>query len=128
MPLPDCQTCGWLGGGTEVPYQVVVERGRQQRQSFATSIRDLGHIPGQYSSFVVDLGRNGTLHNEIEILTDSRSFQRAVTVEGSTAAAWSVLQQESRIFDFTPREGTSPAAIPGSDTPKALRATCGCAL
>lgn len=94
------------GEDTEVPYQLVVERGRQERQSLATSIRDLGHVPGQYSSFVIDLGRNGILHNEIEVLAGSRNFQREVTVEGSTdGATWAVLQEESRIFDFTPQEG-----------------------
>jgi hypothetical protein len=94
------------GEEAEVPYQLVVERGRQERQSLTTSIRDLGHVPGQYSSFVVDLDRNGVLHNEIEVLSGSRNFQREVMVEGSTdGATWAILQEESRIFDFTPREG-----------------------
>jgi hypothetical protein len=89
----------------EVPYHLVVERGRQERRSFPVSIRDLGHVPGQHSSFVADLGRSDVLHNEIEILTSSQNFQRTVTVEGSAdGQAWAVLQEASPIFDFTLRE------------------------
>lgn len=94
------------GETTEVPYQLVVARGQRERQSHPVSIRDLRHIPEQYSSFVIDLGRDGILHNEVEIRTSSRNFQRQVTVEGSPdAETWAFLREEARIFDFSPRDG-----------------------
>ena len=93
------------GDEQEVPYQVVVERGSRDRRSFPVSIRDLGFLPGQYSSFVADLGQGGLIHNEIEVFTSSQNFQRDVTVEGSNdATTWTVLQEDTKIFDFTLEE------------------------
>ena len=88
--------------GREVAYQLVVERGGKRQQSVEGTVRDLGHVPGQYSSFVVDLGWQGQLHNRVEILTDSKNFKRAVAIEGSSdARSWAVLQEGVEIFDFT---------------------------
>ena len=93
------------GNGKEVPYVVVVERDSRERRSFPVSIRDLGFVPGQFSTFVADLGKGGLLHNEIEVFTSSDNFQRDVTVEGSDdASTWKVLQEGTRIFDFTLKE------------------------
>ena len=90
------------GNEQEVPYQVAVERGSRDRRSFRVSIRDLGFVPDQSSSFVADLGQGGLLHNEIEVFTSSQNFQRDVTVEGSNdATTWTVLQEDTKIFDFT---------------------------
>ena len=92
-------------GGREVAYELVVERGGKRQQSVKGTVRDLGHVPGQYSSFVVDLGREGQLHNRVEILTDSTNFKRVVAVEGSSdAQSWAVLREGVEIFDFTVRE------------------------
>ena len=89
----------------EVPYKLVVKTGQHERIPFSARVRDLGYLPGQSSSFIADLGHKGTLHNEIEVLTDSRNFQREVTVEGSNDAdTWAVLQRGTKIFDFTLRE------------------------
>ena len=91
--------------GREVAYQLVVERGGAQEESLQGKVRDLGHVPGQYSSFVVDLGREGQLHNRVKILTGSKNFQRVVRVEGSAdAESWAVLREGVEIFDFTVRE------------------------
>jgi hypothetical protein len=71
---------------------------------------DLGHVPGRYSSFVVDLERAdleraGNLHNQVEILTHSKNFQRDVTIEASAdGKSWAVVQQEARIFAFAVAE------------------------
>ena len=50
----------------EVPYKLLVERGEQRRVSLPVTIRDLGHVPGQHTSFVADperdLGRYITWH------------------------------------------------------------------
>ena len=88
--------------GREVPYKLTIEAGSRERRSFPATIRDLGFIPGQYSSFIADLGQEGLLHNEIEIAITSQNFQREATVEGSNdAATWAVLQEGTKIFDFT---------------------------
>ena len=57
--------------GTEVPFKREVSKGERQRSSFAVSLRDKGHVSGQYTTFIADLGREGVLHNEIEIRTPS---------------------------------------------------------
>ena len=92
-------------GGREVAYQLVVERGGTREELLQGKVRDLGHVPGQHSSFVVDLGRDGQLHNRVKILTGSKNFQREVTVEGSPdAQSWVVLREGVEIFDFTVEE------------------------
>ncbi len=92
-------------GGREVAHQLVVERGGKRQQSVEGTVRDLGHVPGQYSSFVVDLGRGGQLHNRVKILTDSKNFQRVVQIEGSSdSESWAVLREGVEIFDFTVQE------------------------
>ncbi|MBI4236738.1 MAG: DUF3999 family protein, partial [Chloroflexi bacterium] len=86
----------------EVPYKLLVERGEERRGSINVTLRDLGHVPGQYTSFVVDLGREGVLHNELEVLTPSQNFQRRVVVEGSgDGQLWAVVQEKGQIYDFT---------------------------
>ena len=93
------------GEDREVPYHLGVERGARERRSFPVSVRDIGFVPGQHSSFVADLGQEGTLHNEIEVSTTSQNFEREVTVEGSNdASTWAVLQERTKIFDFTLKE------------------------
>ena len=93
------------GEEQEVPYHLDVEKGARERRSFPVTVRDIGFVPGQHSSFVADLGQEGILHNEIEVSTSSESFQREVTVEGSNDASnWAVLQEGTQIFDFTLKE------------------------
>ncbi len=89
----------------EVPYKLLVERGEQRRSSIAVTIRDLGVVPLQYTTFVADLGKEGVLHNELEIQTPSRNFQRHVVVEGSSdSKTWALLQAKGQIYDFTIQE------------------------
>ena len=89
----------------EVPYKLLVERGEQRRAALRVTIRDLGDIAGQYTNFVADLGREGILHNELEVRTPSKNFQRTVVVEGSPdGETWAVLEDEAQIFDFTIKE------------------------
>ncbi|MBI4339188.1 MAG: DUF3999 family protein [Chloroflexi bacterium] len=89
----------------EMPYKLLVERGEQRRSSVGGSLRDLGVVPGQYTTFVVDLGKEGLLHNEVEIKTPSENFQRQVVVETSAdASGWAVVQSDGQVFDFTLRD------------------------
>ena len=86
----------------EVPYVLLVERGEQRRSSVAVRMRDLGHVPGQHTTFILDLQREGVLHNELEVRTSSQNFQRSVEVEASeNGEVWQILDQNGRIFDLT---------------------------
>ena len=86
----------------EVPFVFLVERGERRRSSVAVRMRDLGHIPGQQTTFILDLEREGALHNELEISTSSHNFQRDIVVEGSEdGESWRVLHEGGEIFDFT---------------------------
>ena len=78
----------------EVPYILLVERGEQRRASVSVTMQDLGTVPGQDTSFVLDLNQQGTLHNELEIGTSSENFQRDIVVEGSEDGEnWRVLDE-----------------------------------
>lgn len=86
----------------EVPYKLLVERGEQRRRFIPVSMRDLGSVPGRSTSFQVDVGGEGILHNELEIQTPSRNFQRGVAIEGSAdGRTWALLQDKGQIYDFT---------------------------
>ena len=90
--------------GTEVPFKLVVSRGERQRSSFGVSLRDKGHVSGQHTTFIADLGEEGVLHNEIEIRTPSRNFRRSATVEASgDGEAWTKIA-EGQVYDFTVKE------------------------
>ena len=92
-------------GSTEAAYQLVTRAGSRERRMVQGRMRDLGHVPGRYSSFVVDLEQSGNLHNRVEILTGSKNFQRNVTVETSPdGQSWAVAQHGVRIFSFTVEE------------------------
>jgi len=96
--------------GIETPYKLLVERGERRRQSVSAAVQDLGISPNGDTSFVVRTGGSGALHSEVEILTASRNFQRAVRVEGSDdLSQWSVLQAGAQIYDVSV-EGQPEAA------------------
>ena len=105
---------------------VVVERGSRDRRSFPVSIRDLGFLPGQYSSLVADLGQGGLIHNEIEVFTSSQNFQRDVTVEGAmTPRRGRYYRRIPKSLTSLSRSGTSPPVIHESATLKAPLVSCG---
>ena len=91
----------------EVSYKLLVERGEGRRQSVPVDIRDLGHVPGSHTSFVAHIASSDALHNEIEVITPSKEFLRKVKIEASRdQATWTVIQDESRIYDLTIETGT----------------------
>ena len=90
--------------GQEQPYKLLVESGDLRRASVSANMRDLGHT-GQSTSFVLDLLSDGALHNELEIQTSSRNFQRQVAIEGSDdGESWRTLRDDGIIFDLTIEE------------------------
>lgn len=99
-------------GRREVPYQLRVAAGREERVSVpvagqaAAAVQDAAGSSGRYVSFVADLGAGAARHNEVEILTDAVNFSRATRVETSDdAQTWAVVQDGTEIFDFSAPEG-----------------------
>lgn len=99
-------------GGREVPYQLRVAAGREERVvvpvagQAAAAVQDAAGRGGRYVSFVADLGEGAARHNEVEILTDAVNFSRATRVETSDdAQTWAVVQEGTEIFDFSAPEG-----------------------
>ncbi len=91
--------------GREIPYKMLVESGDHRRAAVAVTMRDLGHVDGEYTSFILDLKSEGALHNEVEVKTSSDNFQRRVEIEGSDdGEAWRTLVQDATIFGLTIRE------------------------
>ena len=90
--------------GTEIPYKFEVSKSKPQRSSFPLALRDKGYVPGQYTTFIADLGRERVLHNEIEILTPSSNFRRTATVEASDDGATWARVAEQEVYDFTVKE------------------------
>jgi len=89
---------------SEVPYKLEVSQTERQRTSFPVSLRDKAYVPGSYTLFTADLGRQGIRHNEIEIQTPSTDFGRTATVETSNdGATWAKVAEET-IYDFAEKE------------------------
>ena len=91
--------------GTEVPYNLEIERGSRERKTVSAVILDLAQGPGDYTFFVLDMNLGDLLHNELAVLTSSRNFLREVRLEGSSdAKTWSILREKGQIVDFTDLE------------------------
>ena len=90
------------GQDREAPYQLVKLEKRELREPVAVEIRDLGHVEGEYNSFVADVGAGGNLHNEVVVDTRAHNFRRTVVVETSAdGETWAVAQESGEIYDFT---------------------------
>ena len=92
------------GESGEIPYKLEISKAESERTSFSVSIQDKGYIPGSHNIFTADLGREGILHNEIEIKTTSTNFRRTATVESSNDGATWMGIAEQTVYDFTVKE------------------------
>ena len=90
--------------GSEVPYQLEVSAGQSQRTTLNVKVLDKGDVPGEYTTFVADLGREGILHNQIDIRIGSSNFQRMAVVESSADRETWLTVSERQIYDFTVKE------------------------
>lgn len=93
-----------IGESGEIPYKLEISKAESKRTSFPVSIQDKGYIPGGYNIFTADLGREGILHNEIEIETTSANFRRTATVETSNDSTTWMGVVEQTVYDFTVKE------------------------
>ncbi len=89
--------------GQETPYALVVQEKKLSRNPVSVRLRDLGFVPGEYSSFVADLDQSASRHSEVELDIEDQNFRRPVQVETSfDAATWAVVHDAAEIYDFTP--------------------------
>ena len=89
------------GDESEVPYKIEVGKGESLRTSLSVSLQDLGYVPGRYTTFTADLGREGHLHNRIEFDTFTENFRGQGSVETSSdAITWATVAEEP-VYDFT---------------------------
>lgn len=95
----------------EVPYVAAVEREIQSVSSIPARMFNLSTIPGDNTSFMVNLGQSGIFHNSVSVRTSSENFRRMVEVSGSDdASSWRVLNFKGQIFDYTVRD-ISPVSV-----------------
>lgn len=94
------------GQDREVPYQLLVQRSRTSREALSVSLRDLGQVPDEFTSFVADLGDGPDLHNEVRIEGRGTNFRLFATVETSSdGEEWAVVKEDAEIYDFTSGDG-----------------------
>jgi len=87
----------------EIPFKLLVEKEYYRKEFYPAKILNLGFIPGEHQSFIVDLQKEGILHNQIKILTASKNFKREVVIEGSNDQEnWFVLNDKGKIYDYSP--------------------------
>ena len=86
---------------TQVPYKLEVSKAEHEVTSFRVTLRDKGYVPGRYNTFIADLGRQGILHNEVEVQTSSANFRRTATVETSNDVSTWTKVAEQTVYDFT---------------------------
>ena len=87
--------------GNEAPYQFVVKNSSGNDQYYSSRLLDLSTSAGQ-SSFTLDLGGKGNIHDRIIINTYSNNFRRQVSVYSSdTNGSWRLLTDKGYIYNFT---------------------------
>ena len=102
-------TASGTDGEREIPYILMVRAGSRDRAAIETQLQDLGRVPGDYISFMLQALSDGDRHNGVVIHTASTNFQRRVTVSASDDGdSWRVLAENGTIFDLTiPERGFS---------------------
>lgn len=100
------------GDSTEIPYVLVTDSTREKDEVSSVRIYNKGVLKGDSTQFMVDIGREGFLHNQLQLLTNSHNFTREVEVSGSTDGnTWLQLEPKGRIYDFTiPAAAGSPGS------------------
>ncbi len=104
-PFQDIRIVSEDGG--EVPYQLVVKNETAADDFYPSAILNLSSDQNGSTSFILDLGKSGLLHNKINILSDSENFKRYVSVSASDSLLssgdprWRLLTSQGYIYDFT---------------------------
>lgn len=88
--------------GGEVPYYLYSNHANIEEKSYPVTILNNSFVPGEYSSFILDLGESNQPNNRLNIHISGNKFLRRVEVEGtdSLKSTWNKLSSEDHIFDF----------------------------
>lgn len=109
---PDISDLRLVRDGSTVPYVATVEAEENSSARISARISNLSSLPGETTSFIADLGREGIMHNGITLETASENFRRSVIIEGSDDhASWRALNDHGQIFDYTVRDELRPVAV-----------------
>lgn len=88
--------------GEEIPYFLTIEAPKSERENFSAKIFNKGSVDENFTIFTVDVGKEGALHNQIEINTDSKNFRREIAIEASQdQITWAALDSNKYIYDYT---------------------------
>ena len=91
-----------IQGGREIPYKRLEDGRSEESLGLSAAMLDKSVVPGQYNSFVLDLGKPGIVNNRLEIQTSSTNFTRKVDISGGNDGVhWAILRDDGYIFDFT---------------------------
>lgn len=94
-----------VANGEEIPFVISVEKESEFVAYLPARVFNKTFSLGGDTVFTVDLGREGTLHNQIIINTASENFRRIVAIEGSnTQTEWRFLTDRGQIYDYTVRD------------------------
>ncbi|MDO8593975.1 MAG: DUF3999 family protein [bacterium] len=96
-----------LQGNREVPYQFSAETAEIRAQYLSSQVIDTVVDSAGRLQFILDVGKNGTLHSRIHIEIDSKNYKRQVSVFASanllphSSASWNLLTDKGYIFKFS---------------------------
>lgn len=85
----------------EIPYGLEISKTASRSISFPANLQDQAYIPGEFTTFVADVGPGNILHNEMEIRTPASNFLLTLFVEASKDNVTWVNLSENTIYDFT---------------------------
>ncbi|MCD4694173.1 DUF3999 family protein [bacterium] len=90
----------------EVPYHLLVNESSKNIEKYTPQLLNNTFVSGEKSSVIADMGMGGKIINQIEILTDSKNFQRNVNLSGSNDMnKWETLLSKAYIYDYTDYKG-----------------------
>lgn len=94
--------------GSEIPYKINVHRDYEKTEKFFPHFYNLSHLPGQYTVFYLDFGKEPPIINSINIRTPNRNFKRRVEIWGSdNAKKWLMIRNNAYIFNFHTQDYTT---------------------
>lgn len=91
----------------EVPYQIVSGDSIASAQKLDATLLNLSTDRAGNTSFVLDMGMAGSIHNAVQIVTSNPNFRRQVRVAASNTIAsaesttWKSVNNNGYIFKFT---------------------------
>tara|TARA_B100001750_G_C15506738_1_gene600890 strand:- start:1524 stop:2801 length:1278 start_codon:yes stop_codon:yes gene_type:complete len=97
----------------ETPYKLVVTEGADTNQELDANFVGLGFIAEKGTGFTAHLIDENSLHNQVEIITDSEEFLVSVKVEASfDGKSWDLLREPVSLYKLNHVEpGNGPSNV-----------------